>query len=98
MVFECLIGHAFDHVRGLCEKFIPSPIRVNLSEQHGANRFLLLFRKFLRYCVGLIKEVGHGAHSNPSPWPEPERRGASARSSPPSAARPFRGFRWLGRG
>src|SRR3954469_9644501 len=80
MVFARLFSHTFDYIGRLRQEFLPTPVRIDLREQHSADCFLLFFRKFLRSGIGFVKKVCHGGHSNPSRWPEPALRGASARS------------------
>jgi hypothetical protein len=61
MIRECLISQVFDDIGLPCEELIPAPIRIDLGEQNRADRFLLLFREFLRNRVGLIEKVRHGS-------------------------------------
>jgi hypothetical protein len=60
MVLERLIGHPLDHIGWLREEFIPTPGRVNLSEQDGSDGLLLFFRECLRCGVRFVEKIRHG--------------------------------------
>jgi hypothetical protein len=58
MIFDRLIGMR-PMTSGLCEQLIQSMVVFDLREKPRAQRFLFLFRQFLRGYVGLIEELAH---------------------------------------